>query len=358
MYSGPGAAPLFAAAAGWEALAAALSSTATGCASIVSGLADHGWLGPASLAMLTAATPYIEWLRGTAAQAEQAAAQARMGAAAYEFAFASTVPPPVIAANRSLLLALVATNFFGQNSPAIAATEAHYAQMWLQDAAAMYGYAASSQAASRLSPFTEPRSATDPTGPATQSGAVGRAAATPSTTLSQLVSALPAALQQLAAPAVAAEPLSASTLLAAGLAGIKVVNTVISTTSSAVSGRGILIVDERLAAASAPAAEVEGAVGGLAGAPATAQGTASAGMGRAALVGKLSVPAGWANAAPEVRPAALSLSTPEPISAAPGQLPVAGSVFSQSVLGTLTRDGPDAPRPKSKPIIIRCPAAG
>ena len=58
-----------------------------------------------------------------------------------------TVPPPVIAANRSLLAALVATNFFGQNTPAIAATEIQYAEMWAQDAVAMYGYAASSASA-------------------------------------------------------------------------------------------------------------------------------------------------------------------------------------------------------------------
>jgi PPE-repeat protein len=32
---------------------------------------------------------------------------------------------------------LVATNFLGQNTPAIAATEAQYAEMWAQDAAVM-----------------------------------------------------------------------------------------------------------------------------------------------------------------------------------------------------------------------------
>jgi len=64
-----------------------------------------------------------------------------MAATAYETAFMMTVPPPVIAANRALLMALIATNFFGQNTPAIMATEAQYMEMWAQDAAAMYGYA-------------------------------------------------------------------------------------------------------------------------------------------------------------------------------------------------------------------------
>jgi PPE-repeat protein len=48
----------------------------------------------------------------------------------------------------------MATNFLGQNTPAIAATEAHYAEMWAQDAAAMYGYAGSSATASQVTPFS------------------------------------------------------------------------------------------------------------------------------------------------------------------------------------------------------------
>ena len=85
--------------------------------------------------------------------------RARAAVGAYEAAYAMTVPPAVIAANRTLLAALVATNFFGQNSPAIAATEAHYSEMWAQDAAAMYGYAASSAAASTLTPLRASSSA-------------------------------------------------------------------------------------------------------------------------------------------------------------------------------------------------------
>ena len=62
-------------------------------------------------------------------------------------------PHRSIVANRTLLASLVATNVLGQNTPAIATTEAHYAEMWAQDAAAMYGYAGSSAAASTLTPF-------------------------------------------------------------------------------------------------------------------------------------------------------------------------------------------------------------
>lgn len=100
--------------------------------------------------------PYLAWLSTTAAQAEQVANQARAAAAAYETAFAAMVPPPVIAANRALLMSLIATNILGQNTPAITATEAHYGEMWAQDAAAMYSYAGSSAAAATLTPFTPP----------------------------------------------------------------------------------------------------------------------------------------------------------------------------------------------------------
>lgn len=366
MYSGPGSGPMLAAAVAWDALAAALSTAATGYASIISELTGYPWSGPASLAMATAAAPYLAWLRTSAGRAEHTAAQARAAAAAYELAFAATVPPPVIAANRTLLAALVATNFFGQNSPAIAVTEAHYAQMWLQDATAMYGYAAASASASRLAPFAQPPPTTDPAGLAAQSTLIGHAsgaAATQSTTLSQLVATMPAVLQQLAPPTAAASPLSASTLLVAGLSTSKVVNAVISTTSSTVSGRGILIVNERLAAGEEPTAEVEHCVGGLAvtGAASHPVGTwVSVRIGRTALVGRLSVPAGWATAAPDIRPTALTLppATETTAAAIAGDIPVSGSVFSQSVLGTLSREGADNTRHKSKPIIVRSPAAG
>jgi PPE-repeat protein len=144
MYDGAGSGPMLAAAAAWDGLAFELHSAATSYGSVVSGLSAGPWLGAASAAMTAAAGPYVAWMRSTATQAEQTAIQAKAAAAAYEVTFAAMVPPPVIAANRTLLQALVATNLFGQNSPAIAATETLYAEMWAQDATAMYGYAGAS----------------------------------------------------------------------------------------------------------------------------------------------------------------------------------------------------------------------
>jgi PPE-repeat protein len=46
MYSGPGSAPMPAAAAAWDGLAAELHLTASTCQSMISRLTNEGWLGP------------------------------------------------------------------------------------------------------------------------------------------------------------------------------------------------------------------------------------------------------------------------------------------------------------------------
>src|SRR5579875_2218903 len=175
MYAGPGAGPMLAAAVAWDGLAADLYSSAASYQSVVSGLTGAAWQGPASVSMAAAAAPYVAWISATAAQCEQVANQARAAVAAYEAAFAMTVPPPLIAANRAQLMTLVATNLLGQNTPAIMATEAQYGEMWAQDAGAMYGYAGSSAVAATLVPFTPPRHTTNPGGPAAQAAAVAHA---------------------------------------------------------------------------------------------------------------------------------------------------------------------------------------
>ena len=94
-------------------------------------------------------------MTAAAGQAEQTAGQARAAASAYQVAFTTMVPPPVIAANRTQLASLTATNILGQNTPAIAANEAQYGEMWAQDATAMYGYAGvSATASTSLTKFT------------------------------------------------------------------------------------------------------------------------------------------------------------------------------------------------------------
>ena len=80
------------------------------------------------------------------------------------------VHPSVVTANRTMLAHLIATNFFGINFPAIAATEAQYMQMWAGNTTAMLGYHATSlqtmalqtvHASSRDDPLRPPRGGAD-----------------------------------------------------------------------------------------------------------------------------------------------------------------------------------------------------
>ena len=153
--------------------------------------------------MAAAAAQYTSWMNTTAASAEQTAGQAQAAAAAaYEAAYGMTVPPPVIAANRTELATLVATNVLGQNGPAIAATEAHYGQMWAQDAAAMYGYAAQSATAAKVPSFSSAPQTTATGALAGQAAATTQATgASTQAALSQLTSAVPGTLQGMATPA-------------------------------------------------------------------------------------------------------------------------------------------------------------
>lgn len=205
MYLGPGPATLLAAAAGWEALATELTDAAGSYQTVIAGLTDESWSGPASMSMAAAVMPYIAWMTAAAEQCQQAAAQATAAAAAFETAYAMTVPPPLVAANRARLLALIQSNIFGQNTPAIMATEAEYSEMWAQDATAMYSYAASSASASALSPVpSPPPQSANPTAAAGHIGAVTHAVAqsgsTAHATATQWASSVPQTLQGLSTP--------------------------------------------------------------------------------------------------------------------------------------------------------------
>ncbi|MGH3561153.1 MAG: PPE family protein, partial [Mycobacterium sp.] len=171
MYSGPGSGPMMVAAAAWDTLAAQLASFAQGYSSVLASLEGQHWTGPAANAMAAAAAPYVEWATTTAGQAEQVASQARATTAAFETAHATVVPPALVAANRTQLANLIATNTFGQNAPQIAATEATYAEMWAQDTQAMFGYASSASSATKLSPFKEPPQTANPAGQSAQAAA-------------------------------------------------------------------------------------------------------------------------------------------------------------------------------------------
>jgi PPE-repeat protein len=372
IYSGPGTGPMLAAADAWDVLASELNSAAAAYRSVIAGLTVGGWQGPSSVTMADAVTPYVAWMHSTAAQAEQSATQARTAAAAYQSAFAMTVPPALVTANRTQLTSLVTSNFFGQNSPAIAATEADYDAMWAQDAAAMYGYAGSSAAAARLTPFTNPPQTTNPEGQSAQAAAVTQAGGTPAgqaqaATSSQTVSQLPNSLQQLAAPSASSDPLGFTPAdifgdsVDTGSASASATSSSLSGSSIATTNHAVAINAERdadqgigpfLAGAAGPLAPT--AAAGL-GAPAAA----SAVMGRATLVGTLSVPQIWASTAtPAVNPVGLALPAAGPAPIAPTTMPA--TLFGESLLGTLAGRGISnlAAKIRTPSVVPRSPAAG
>src|SRR6202000_969922 len=112
MYSGPGSAPMRTASAAWNLLAAELEPAATQYQTTID-VPDAQWRGAPSAPMFAALAPYTPGITPPSAQPEQTAVQASAAASAYESAFAMTVPPPEIAANRAQLAMLVATNVIG-----------------------------------------------------------------------------------------------------------------------------------------------------------------------------------------------------------------------------------------------------
>ncbi len=336
MFMGAGSGSLVVAASAWDGLAAALSSAASSYQAAIAELTGGPWLGASSSSMAAAAFPYAAWLNTTAAQAESAASQARSAAAAYEAAFTATVPPSVIAANRAALMALVATNIVGQNTAAIAATDADYGEMWAQDAAAMYGYAGGSAAATTLTPFSPPARNTNPTGVGAQ--AVGTAASSAQSTVSQILpslSAVPNALGSFASASSSFDPVAwllevlnspLGTALNSFSNALSLPVNTIGTDGTYLGVNALYLVAPLISAAfpglapvaatAAPAAaeasevsEVSAIPTGTASTLVSTAGRAdvSAGLGRAASVGDLSVPQTWGSAAPEIRLAARGL---------------------------------------------------
>lgn len=178
------------AAAAWSGLASEIQSTVGAYSSIIDGLIGGPWVGPSSVAMATAVTPYLSWMQATAGTATEAAAQATAAATAYETAFSAHVPPTEIAANRSQLATLVATNLFGQNTSAIASTEIQYGEMWVQDALAMFTYTGSAAAATKLTPFTAAPEVANAGGLGAQAAAATQAAGTSAGSAQSIISSL------------------------------------------------------------------------------------------------------------------------------------------------------------------------
>ncbi|OBH47702.1 PPE family protein [Mycobacterium mantenii] len=343
IYAGPGAGSLLAAAAAWDGLAAELHATAASYASVISELVGESWQGSSSESMAAAAAPYVVWISTTAGLAEETAAQARAAAAAYEAALAATVPPAVVAANRSQLAALLQTNILGQNGAAIAATEAEYGQMWAQDVAAMFSYAGASESAGELTPFADAPTTTSDTAAAAQ------AAAESSTSLSSWLKQIEAYITSLTT-----QYTQFWQNLIGGATGSTEIAPFWETLYSSISQIGTQATWTNVVNAStslgvsqwknffvyAPwsAAMSKTSLGaGLASPGHVASGVAvkpvSAVLGNAPTVGKMSVPPGWATAAPAIRLASTALPATSMAAAAAADIP--DGLVNEATLGSL-----------------------
>lgn len=191
----------------------------------------------------------------------------------------------------------------------------------------MYGYAGSSAVAAQVTPFAPPPQSTDPGGTAGQAAAVAQAtggsvATNTESALPQLMSAVPQSLQTLTTPAgaAAADPPSLLSAFDSALTGplgpvslfgiggspylLGVENYLVPQNVANVHSAGQRLDRDRstlrlLGAPDSSARVVSSPGPGGAG--------TSTGIGRAGVVGRLSVPQGWAAAAPEIRPVAVVL---------------------------------------------------
>jgi PPE-repeat protein len=397
MYSGAGSAPMLAASAAWSQLAAEMRSAAASYSSVITNLTGSSWQGPASMSMADAAAPYAAWMNTTAAQAEQTAAQAQAAATAYESAFSMTVPPQVIAANRTLLASLVANNVLGQNAPSIAATEAQYGEMWAQDTAAMYGYAGSSATASQLTPFSQPAQTTNAAGLAGQAAAVAQASGTSAGTSATSTSASTSTGLSSLLGGITSSGSNTSTTGLAGLLndldgsngsllGSFLNNNTVDNLSNAFTTSGLLNPTAFLdtvtcfsylfpsMAGGGLASNVSGLAAGL-GSGTAGLGSAglrglgaavSAGIGQATPLGALSVPGGWGAAAPGLSRIATALPGASALTPALGATPLvspSGAVGMPGVplggLAGMADHEMDEPMYGFRPVVMaRPPAAG
>jgi PPE-repeat protein len=397
MYSGAGSGPLMAAASAWNELAADLESTATSYQSVIAQLTGGPWLGPTATRMASAAAPYIAWLQGSSIQAAQTSGQASLAAAAYESAFAATVPPSVIAANRALLAALIATNFLGQNTPAIAATEAHYMEMWFQDGLTMDTYAVTSQQATVL-PQQTPAPTTSDGGASADGAAASQSTANSASSSTNLGTALESLLTDYLTSnstnltndwTAVLTDLSVPTSLDSTLLSVLAPTSVASSVGSILPVQGIyyatmlasmpakMLISMANSMSSAQAMQagqqavladvshlvdgkMKAMMSGISGQMRAFAQTISAQMAGANRLGGLSIPNGWANKAPEMAVRAAPVLPQNSVSPVNPSAGLPNSPFTQALMGSLSGRGMGTQAAKTAPVKVetRTPAGG
>ncbi|MGB3475078.1 MAG: PPE family protein [Mycobacterium sp.] len=382
IYTGPGSSPLLEAAAAWSQLSSELMTSATATHSVIANL-DSTWTGAGSAAATASTAPYVAWLEQASATAATNAALATQAAALFEAARAASVPPAVIAANRAMLLALISTNFFGQNTPLIQATEHQYEVMWATDGAAMDTYSGSAEANNNAlqQVSNPPQSAKASATPGSAEGGPnpGTGTGTPGTpgydfaTVGGLLDALGLPTTLLGDKAAATtitsvmSPISSASMPMMMLVRLLPMLMQFARMGGAAGATGALAGQTAAGGAGTLMTQIgdfvndklQGAVGVLAGHFSSATNAISAKLGQAASMGALKVPGAWASAADgmvRAAPVLPATTVSAPIQTMSGGLP--GGPFGHAMMGAMAGRGMGAIAAKAPKVMPRSPAGG
>lgn len=179
LMAGDNGASIAAAAAGYEALAVALTAEGAKMAATAGVTTSTGWQGVGGTAMMATAMPYVAALQLLAAWVQQSAASAAGIEQAYVTAKMAMIQVPVCTGNRVSWQGLCDTNFFGINFPPMGVLDGLYEGYWLNNAGQMGGYEGivTTILTALLTPPPPAPLTANPAGPAGQAAAVGQAAA-------------------------------------------------------------------------------------------------------------------------------------------------------------------------------------
>jgi PPE-repeat protein len=299
----------------------------------------------------------------------------------------------VIAANRALLAALVATNFLGQNTPAIAATEAQYMEMWFQDGLTMDTYATVAQQAVVLPQQTPAPTPSDGGTSADAAAAAQSTAQSTSSAGTNLATALQNLFPSLSTNSTGSNGLSSAASTALPAATTTALSSDASTVATTATGsilpvqaayyltmfasmpaKMLISMSNSMSASQAMQAgqqamladvtsildsKMKAMMASISGQMRGFGSAISAQLASAGKLGGLSVPNGWAQAAPEmVRAAPIlpanSIAAPNVSAAMPN------SPFTQALMGAMNGRGmgTQAAKTASVKVETRTPAGG